>query len=43
VEISGSGEVAVAVSRELRIDISGSATVTYSGDPSVQQSVSGSG
>jgi hypothetical protein len=33
----------VAVSGELKVDISGSGTVTYSGDPNVQQSVSGSG
>jgi hypothetical protein len=39
----GSGEVAVAVSRVLKGDISGSGTVTYSGDPTIEQSISGSG
>jgi hypothetical protein len=34
-DISGSGQISVAVSRELRLDISGSGTVTYSGDPSL--------
>ena len=37
-EISGSGQVVVTVSRELRVDISGAGTVTY-----FASSVSGSG
>jgi hypothetical protein len=44
-EISGSGEVVVnvSVSRALKVDISGSGTVTYSGDPTIEQDISGSG
>ncbi len=42
-EISGSGQVVVAVTQQLKIDISGSGMVTYTGDPTVEQSVSGSG
>lgn len=42
-EISGSGQIEVAVSRELTVDISGSGTLTCSGNPSVDQSISGSG
>jgi len=35
--------VVVTVSGELKVDISGSGTVTYSGDPTVDESISGSG
>ena len=33
IEISGSGKATVAAAEQLRVDISGSGTVTYSGDP----------
>jgi hypothetical protein len=41
--ISGAGEVFVTARRELDIDISGSGTLTYSGDPRVRESISGTG
>lgn len=42
--VSGSANVVVAVSRALDVHISGSATVTYRGDPpDVKQDISGSG
>jgi Putative auto-transporter adhesin, head GIN domain len=43
VTVSGSGNVVLAVSRALDVHISGSATVTYRGDPEVKQDISGSG
>ena len=44
VTVSGSANVVVAVSRALDVHISGSATVTYRGDPpDVKQDISGSG
>jgi hypothetical protein len=43
VEITGSGNVEVAVSRALEVHISGSGNVTYRGDPEVKQDISGSG
>ena len=43
VTVSGSGNVVLAVSRTLDVHISGSATVTYRGDPEVKQDISGSG
>lgn len=42
--VSRSANVMVAVSRALDVHISGSATVTYRGDPpDVKQAISGSG
>ena len=41
--ISGAGEAFVIARRELDVNITGSGTLTYSGDPQVRQSISGSG
>src|SRR5215207_9829241 len=35
IDISGSGKAEVAAAEQLRVDISGSGTVTYSGDPEI--------
>jgi hypothetical protein len=43
VNITGSADVKVAVSSRLRADISGSGSIVYTGNPQVDQSVSGSG
>jgi hypothetical protein len=43
VEISGSGDVEVFASKQLKISISGSGDVKYKGNPSVNQSINGSG
>ncbi len=43
VEISGSGDVEVFASKQLKISISGSGDVKYKGNPSVNQSIHGSG
>lgn len=43
VRISGSGEADVAVSQNLDVDISGSGTVRYHGDPAIKKSISGAG
>ena len=43
VEISGSGDVEVFASKQLKISIAGSGDVRYKGNPSVSKSVAGSG
>ena len=43
VEIGGSGDVSVAARDNLSVRITGSGTVEYSGDPVVDQEISGSG
>ena len=43
VRVSGSGEAVVNVADELDVDVSGSGGVQYIGDPTVTQSISGSG
>lgn len=43
VEISGSGDVEVFASKQLKISISGSGDVKYKGNPSVSQSINGAG
>ncbi len=42
-DVSGSGDIVLAVSQELEVNISGSGAVTYTGDPQVRQEISGSG
>jgi hypothetical protein len=43
VQISGSGDVEVFASKQLKINITGAGDVKYKGSPSVSQSVTGSG
>jgi hypothetical protein len=43
VRVSGSGEAVVNVADELDVDVSGSGGVQYIGDPTVAESISGSG
>jgi Putative auto-transporter adhesin, head GIN domain len=43
VVLSGSGQMTLAVDRQLTVQISGAGTVSYSGDPSIDKSISGAG
>jgi len=43
VDISGSGDVYVCASDNLKVEISGSGNVYYSGEPQIESSISGSG
>ena len=42
-ELSGTGQRVLAVDRQLTVKISGAGTVSYSGDASVDKSISGIG
>jgi hypothetical protein len=42
-EISGSGDISVAARDNLAVRVSGSGTVEYSGDPVVDEEITGSG
>jgi hypothetical protein len=43
VSVSGSGDVAVAASKQLDVSITGSGDVTYRGDPELKKRITGSG
>jgi len=42
-ELSGTGQMVLAVDRQLTVKISGAGTVSYSGDASVDKSITGIG
>ena len=42
-ELSGAGQMIITVSRELTVNITGPGTVSYSGDASVEKSITGVG